>query len=307
MDAYYNTTWDSADPAVAFHNKVSQPYGLKWHQDLAAAHGKETAVSEWGVKTDNAAEYIHRFADWMAQHDMVYANYWNSDAAGYSGTLHGGRHPEAGAAFLDEFTGSGPDGPAPSTDGPLVLRVSGELSGAAAFHRDRRRPAGRRSRSRLPPTRRGRCRRSSWTFRPRPAGRRSRSGSSTISTEARQGTETYMSTRCDGAARPMPATKPSTARGITRQPTHETRPRTGRVTTAAGLPQLFSEVDIVFHTGLNEAIRPGLSGRTLRGDGSRRRTFRPLFHHQPSGWKGASPLEKAEPRGVVQADRVAGG
>lgn len=124
MDVYYDTRWDPANPAAAFQAKVSQPFGLQWQQDFAAAHGKQTAISEWGVRTDNAGEYVHRFADWMARHDIVFANYWDVDAAGYNGTLHDRHLPAASAAFLDAF--AQPASPSPAAERELILRVSGD-------------------------------------------------------------------------------------------------------------------------------------------------------------------------------------
>ncbi|WP_336492820.1 glycosyl hydrolase, partial [Methylobacterium nigriterrae] len=68
MDFYYNTAWDPTDPLKAFASKVSQSYGLQWQQDFAAAHGKATAISEWGVQTDGAGAYIAAAAKWFADH-----------------------------------------------------------------------------------------------------------------------------------------------------------------------------------------------------------------------------------------------
>ncbi|MCJ2106260.1 hypothetical protein MKK70_12900 [Methylobacterium sp. E-041] len=52
-----------------------EPYGLQWQQDFAAAHGKPTAISEWGVQTDDSAPFVKAMADWMSSHHMVYGNY----------------------------------------------------------------------------------------------------------------------------------------------------------------------------------------------------------------------------------------
>ncbi|MBV9076240.1 MAG: hypothetical protein JO048_02010 [Methylobacteriaceae bacterium] len=126
MDVYYDTRWDPADPASAFQSKVSQPFGLRWQQDFAAAHGKDTAISEWGVKSDGAGDYIQRFADWMTKNHMLFANYWEDDAAGFNGKLHDNHNPASSAAFLKAFGPHASASPPPPVDDTLVLRVSGD-------------------------------------------------------------------------------------------------------------------------------------------------------------------------------------
>ena len=104
MDVYYKTQWDSTDPATAFQAKVSDKYGLQWQQDFAAAHGKATAISEWGIATNNSGPYIQAMTKWMADHNMVYENYWNSNAD-YSGQLNAGQYPDAGSAYRTGIAG----------------------------------------------------------------------------------------------------------------------------------------------------------------------------------------------------------
>ncbi|MCJ2112984.1 hypothetical protein MKK64_17525 [Methylobacterium sp. E-025] len=104
MDTYYNKAYNSADPAKAFQDKVVEPYGLQWQQDFAAAHGKPTAISEWGVQTDDSAPFVKAMADWMSSHHMVYGNYWDSNDAGFAGQLDSGASPNTAAAYLKYFT-----------------------------------------------------------------------------------------------------------------------------------------------------------------------------------------------------------
>ena len=101
MDFYYNQ-WVSSDPVKAWDYMVHQTYGLQWLEDFAAAHGKPTGYSEWGVQYDNAAAYIASAADWFASHDVAYAIYWDSNAA-FQGKLSSGQYPTTAAAFLAEF------------------------------------------------------------------------------------------------------------------------------------------------------------------------------------------------------------
>lgn len=116
IDLYYDPHWDSGDPNAAFLSKVNRPFGLQWQQDFAAAHGKATAVSEWGVQTNDAGPFIQSMTKWMADHQMVYENYWNADAGGYDGVIDDGEHPNAAAAYRTailnlQTTSSGPGTP----------------------------------------------------------------------------------------------------------------------------------------------------------------------------------------------------
>jgi Ca2+-binding RTX toxin-like protein len=97
MDFYYDTTWDSKDATQAFNYFVSEKYGLQWQQDFAAAHGKQTAIGEWGMNSDNAA-FVKLAAQWFSDHNMVYQNYWDSNAA-FKGSLSDGQYASAADAF----------------------------------------------------------------------------------------------------------------------------------------------------------------------------------------------------------------
>lgn len=107
LDFYYNTQWDPKDPVAAFNWYVNQAYGLQWQQDFASAHGKETAIGEWGVNSDTAGPFIELAAQWFKDHDMLYQNYWNSNAD-FQGSLSDGQYPNAGAVFQAIF-GQGVD------------------------------------------------------------------------------------------------------------------------------------------------------------------------------------------------------
>ena len=102
MDFYWNLQYDSADPNAAWNSKVTQTYGLKWHQDFAAAHHKPTAYSEWGIMSDKAGPYIQQAKAWFTSHDVVYQTYWNSNAS-FTGQLSSGQYPNAGAAYKAAF------------------------------------------------------------------------------------------------------------------------------------------------------------------------------------------------------------
>ncbi|CAL78479.1 hypothetical protein; putative glycosidase, putative secreted protein [Bradyrhizobium sp. ORS 278] len=102
MDFYYNTKWNPTDPDKAWTEMVEGPYGLKWLEDFAAAHGKPTAYPEWGVNSDTAGPYIARAAQWFADHHVLYQSVWNSNDA-FPGKLSDGRYPAAATAYIRAF------------------------------------------------------------------------------------------------------------------------------------------------------------------------------------------------------------
>jgi len=102
MDFYWDTRWDPSDPQQAWDHMVSREYGLQWLEDFAAAHGKPTAYSEWGVKSDDAEEYMQSAAEWFESHNVLYQAYWNSDSA-YEGKLSDGSYPITGDAYREFF------------------------------------------------------------------------------------------------------------------------------------------------------------------------------------------------------------
>jgi hypothetical protein len=102
MDFYWNTQWDPADPAQAWSSMLDRPYGLRWHQSFAAAHGKRTTYSEWGVGNNGAGPYIAQAQRWFADHQVVFHTYWDSNTA-FTGKLSSGQFTDAGNAYRQAF------------------------------------------------------------------------------------------------------------------------------------------------------------------------------------------------------------
>jgi len=98
MDFYYNHQWDNVDGAKAFAWKRDERYGLAWHQAFAKRHNKPTAYAEWGVSRNSDAGYVQLVAQWFKDHNIVYASYWNSNAA-YRGKLSDNQYPLVGDAY----------------------------------------------------------------------------------------------------------------------------------------------------------------------------------------------------------------
>ncbi|MGU3316914.1 glycosyl hydrolase [Sphingomonas sp. M6A6_1c] len=106
MDAYYNSRWDPAEAQAAWVHNVERPYGFRWLETFAMAHGKPTAYAEWGVMTPDAAPYLVAASRWFDQHRPVYQSYWNSNSAFHS-KLSDGALPLVGAAYRTAFASCG--------------------------------------------------------------------------------------------------------------------------------------------------------------------------------------------------------
>jgi Glycosyl hydrolase family 26 len=103
MDFYWHTQWAPSDPVRAWEQIRDRRRGLRWHQEFAAAQNRPTAYSEWGVTTDNAAPFLERAHAWFNAHNVLFHNYWDSDAD-YPGQLSNGRRGRSSAAFLRLFS-----------------------------------------------------------------------------------------------------------------------------------------------------------------------------------------------------------
>jgi Ca2+-binding RTX toxin-like protein len=125
MDFYYDVNINNKDSLVSWNGMVSRTYGLQWLEDFAAAHGKPTAYSEWGVNSDDAGAYIQKAHEWFESHNVVYQQYWDSDEA-FAGALNDGSYPNASQAYLDAFGSWG--------SSTLVVGddLANDLAGAAA-------------------------------------------------------------------------------------------------------------------------------------------------------------------------------
>lgn len=104
MDFYWNTKFADKDPAKAWNNLVNEKYGLQWHADFAAAHGKPMAYSEWGVMTDAASPFLKAAKNWFDGHNVAYQVYWDSDSS-FPGKLSDYSDPTSGATYRSLFSG----------------------------------------------------------------------------------------------------------------------------------------------------------------------------------------------------------
>ncbi|MGQ0433012.1 MAG: DUF4082 domain-containing protein [Microthrixaceae bacterium] len=116
LDAYDISTVSAANREARWNDQVTRRYGLAWHRDFARAHGKPMSFPEWGVMVrpnddlgggDNPF-YISRMWEWIHSNAMLYASYFEVDAADGSHRLMTGQFPASSARFRDLVN----DGPA---------------------------------------------------------------------------------------------------------------------------------------------------------------------------------------------------
>jgi hypothetical protein len=151
MDVY-DHDWSPGyqDPIQRWQHIRDEPYGLAWHRDFAAAHGKPMTFPEWGLSERSDGHgggddpyFVERMADWISQSDVAYQMYFEYDegTAAFH-TLMSGRFPLGAARFQQLF---GPSGTSASqtgsASGPQASPAPTQTTVSA-----RRRSPGRRSR-----------------------------------------------------------------------------------------------------------------------------------------------------------------
>jgi hypothetical protein len=103
MDVYFNNTYDSADPTIAWGYRYNGfAYGMQYAANFATTHSKPFAISEWGITSDAYAPIITLMRDFLISSGAVYHGYWDS-TAGISCRLSDGSKPTAAAAFTAAF------------------------------------------------------------------------------------------------------------------------------------------------------------------------------------------------------------
>ena len=119
----YDNSWiaNYRDPAARWNDFVTQPYGLQWQSDFAAAHGKPMTFPEWGLSTRSDGHgggddpyFIQQMYDWIRTHDVAHADYFEYDAPDGRHSLMNGQFPNAAAKFRALF-GAGAGGGTPDT------------------------------------------------------------------------------------------------------------------------------------------------------------------------------------------------
>jgi hypothetical protein len=115
----YDNSWiaDYHDATARWSDFVNQAYGLQWQSDFAAAHGKPMTFPEWGlsIRSDGHGGgddpyFIQQMYDWISNHDVAHADYFEYDAGDGRHSLTNGQFPNAAAKFQALFGPSGGGG-----------------------------------------------------------------------------------------------------------------------------------------------------------------------------------------------------
>ena len=127
---FYDAGWAQGwqDPATRWTSNLTQPYGLQWQRDFAAAHGKPMSYGEWGlwVRDDGHGGgddpyFIQKMHDWIANNDVAFAIYFEHEGGDGAHLLENNQFPKASAKFVDLFGPNAPTqdpAPAPSATTP---------------------------------------------------------------------------------------------------------------------------------------------------------------------------------------------
>jgi hypothetical protein len=110
LDAYDNSSVASS-PEDRWIDIRDRTYGLAWHRDFAAAHGKPMTFPEWGLTVrsgDNLgggdnAYFIERMHEWLSTNDVAYAAYFEFSARDAEHRLMTGDLPAGTEAFRRLF------------------------------------------------------------------------------------------------------------------------------------------------------------------------------------------------------------
>ena len=141
----YNHDWHPGwqDPVTRWSNLRSKDYGLNWHRDFAAAHGKQVTFPEWGmiVRTDGHGGgddpyFVERMHEWIEQGDTAFHVYFDLDTDETTNSMTKGWFPQGARRYRELFTmeppppgaPAGPAGRTPAT--PVGTKIAS--AGAAA-------------------------------------------------------------------------------------------------------------------------------------------------------------------------------
>jgi hypothetical protein len=85
---------------------LKAPFGLEWHRDFAARHGKPMSYPEWGVgQFGDSPFFIEKMRGWFADHQdsIAYAAYFDVDGL-WPTQIDNGRFPNSERSFRNLFS-----------------------------------------------------------------------------------------------------------------------------------------------------------------------------------------------------------
>jgi hypothetical protein len=102
----YDFKYDGSAPERWKKFYLEAPFGLQWHRDFAAKHGKRMSYPEWGVGGFGDNPYfVQQMYDWFAenQDNIAYAAYFNVDGL-WPTEIDNNRFPDSQRLFRKLFT-----------------------------------------------------------------------------------------------------------------------------------------------------------------------------------------------------------
>lgn len=113
LDVYDQGWWPGwQDPVNRWHEIMYQPYGLIWHREFAAAHGKPISFPEFGLSDSPAHHgggdnpyFVEKMYEWigMNKEDVEYYAYFEFAGPIGSSALMNGSFPLASPRFVELF------------------------------------------------------------------------------------------------------------------------------------------------------------------------------------------------------------
>lgn len=126
---YYDASWIN-DRKVAmsrWNANRDQKFGLAWHRDFAASHGKPMTFPEWGLSNrpdgyggGDAPEFITEMTKWIAANNVAYHMYFEFDAPDGEHSLMEGAFPKSAARFRELYGPAAGGDTTPTTPTPTT-------------------------------------------------------------------------------------------------------------------------------------------------------------------------------------------
>ena len=107
LDAYDTANSWMTNPAERWAFQLKRSYGLDWLDKFAAEMKKPMSFPEWGITVRDRDDlgggdnphYITRMVEWISNHNVAYASYFEVDAAEADHRLMTSQFPKASAEY----------------------------------------------------------------------------------------------------------------------------------------------------------------------------------------------------------------
>lgn len=125
----YNHDWHPGweDPVTRWNNLRTKSYGLDWHRNFAAMHGKPVSFPEWGMilRTDGHGGgddpyFVERMHSWFARSNTAFQIYFDVDTAESTNSMTKGWFPRGALRYRELFGPAAASSPPPPGGGSPV-------------------------------------------------------------------------------------------------------------------------------------------------------------------------------------------